>query len=124
MRFSWIGVGVLAIGLVRCSSFPDDPCANSSASACQSDGGPTADGTVGDGGGDVVQPPVGCDPAADPKDSAACVVDEYGVFVDATGGADAPPPPPHEVSIGAARISAGKARQGRIRIVGSPFARW
>jgi hypothetical protein len=47
---------------------------------------------IGDGGGgDVVQPPVGCDPAADPKDAPKCVVSEFGVFVDATGGADANP---------------------------------
>jgi hypothetical protein len=32
--------------------------------------------------------PEGCDPSADPKDAPACVVNEYGVFVDATAGND------------------------------------
>jgi hypothetical protein len=56
------------------------------------DGGSEASTLPNDGGGgDVVQPPVGCDPAADPKDAPKCVVSEFGVFVDATGGADANP---------------------------------
>jgi hypothetical protein len=44
-----------------------------------------------DSGADVVQPPAGCDPAADPKDAPKCVVSELGVFVDAAGGADSNP---------------------------------
>jgi hypothetical protein len=68
-----------------CSSFD-------SASAAEPHGGSEASTLPSDGGGgDVVQPPVGCDPAADPKDAPKCVVSEFGVFVDATGGADANP---------------------------------
>lgn len=48
-----------------------------------------SDGGVIDAGSDVVQPPDGCDPAADPKDAPKCVVSEFAVFVDATGGVDA-----------------------------------
>ncbi len=42
-----------------------------------------------EGGADVVQPPAGCDAAAEPKDAPKCVVSDFGVFVDATNGADA-----------------------------------
>jgi len=45
----------------------------------------------GDGGADVVQPPAGCDPAAEPKDAPKCVDDSFGVFADATSGSDTNP---------------------------------
>lgn len=55
--------------------------------------GPAAGSDGGDGAdvqGDVVAPP-GCKPELDPKDAPACVVDSYGVFVDAAKGADGNP---------------------------------
>ena len=56
------------------------------------DGGATADagGDGSDGSApDVVAPP-GCDPAVDPKDAPACVVNEFAVFVAPNGTPDAP----------------------------------
>ncbi|MCA9585779.1 MAG: hypothetical protein KC657_10520 [Myxococcales bacterium] len=50
--------------------------------------GAAADSPV-DGGADVVAPPPGCDPAAEPKDSPKCVDDTYGVFVSKGGVAGA-----------------------------------
>jgi hypothetical protein len=57
-------------------------------------GGAIADGDAGgnegggtDGGGDVQVPP-DCNATAEPKDAPACVVDGFGVFVDATSGND------------------------------------
>ena len=54
----------------------------------QAEGGPL-DASEGDAGVDA--PPAGCDPRADPKDAPKCVVSDFGVFVDATGGADGNP---------------------------------
>ena len=59
------------------------------ASPTNGEGG--SDAPIGEGGADVVQPPAGCDPAADPKDAPKCVASDFGVFVDATSGADANP---------------------------------
>lgn len=56
--------------------------------------GPTADGGGIDGASDAVPDvpvPPGCDAAAEPKDAPKCVVSEFGVFVDATAGADGNP---------------------------------
>jgi hypothetical protein len=47
--------------------------------------------TLVDAGADVVAPPAGCDASAEPKDAPKCVVNDYGVFVDATGGSDTNP---------------------------------
>ena len=81
-----VGGGLLLVA-AGCPSSVPATCDNG---ACDGlDGG--RDGDVIDGGADVVQPPPGCDPAADPKDAPKCVVSEFGVFVDATGGADANP---------------------------------
>jgi hypothetical protein len=81
MRFSWLGFGVLTLGLTRCSSFPDDPCANSSSAACASADG----GNPGvDAGADAV--PSGCILTKEPSESVACVANEVGIFVDAAGG--------------------------------------
>ncbi len=77
---------VSVVGLVSAS------CASTT---CEGEGtcnpGTTPPGVDGgpEGGADVVQPPVGCDPAAEPKDAPKCVVSDFGVFVDATNGADA-----------------------------------
>ncbi len=49
----------------------------------RNDGG--AEGST-DAASDVVQPPPGCDPKAEPKDSPKCVDDGYGVFVSKGGG--------------------------------------
>jgi hypothetical protein len=46
-------------------------------------------GEGGEGGKDGAVVPPGCKPELDPKDSAPCVVDSYGVFVDASKGSDA-----------------------------------
>ena len=74
----FIGGGLLLVA-AGCPSSVPALCDNG---ACESaDGG--AD--VTDSGADVVQPPPGCDPAADPKDAPKCVVSDFGVFVDATG---------------------------------------
>lgn len=81
-----VGGGLLLVA-AGCPSSVPATCDNG---ACDGlDGG--RDGDVTDGGADVVQPPPGCDPAVDPKDAPKCVVSEFGVFVDATGGADANP---------------------------------
>jgi hypothetical protein len=80
--------------------------------------GPTADGGGGGGDGpsdalpDVPVPP-GCDAAADPKDAPKCVVSEFGVFADATAGADTNPgtkDAPVKTLAAALSKLAGKAR--------------
>lgn len=38
-----------------------------------------------------VDAPLGCDASADAKDAPKCVVSEFGVFVDASGGSDTNP---------------------------------
>ena len=74
--------GSLILLAAGCPSSVPALCDNG---ACESnDGGSDAL----DGGGDVVQPPAGCDPSADPKDAPKCVVSEFGVFVDGANGAD------------------------------------
>ena len=73
-----------ALALLHCSSLPDT-CHGAECEAVPD--GSTAEGGT-ESGADVVQPPVGCDPAADPRDAPKCVVSEFGVFVDATGGSD------------------------------------
>ena len=85
-----VGVGSLALVVNACG----DDCSVSNtcggATPTTDDGG--SDGPVqADGGGDVVQVPADCNVMADPKDSPACVVDGFGVFVDATSGADRNP---------------------------------
>jgi len=50
----------------------------------------SADGVITDGPPPVDAPP-GCDANAEPKDAPLCVVDSFGVFVDATGGNDTNP---------------------------------
>lgn len=60
---------------------------------------PDADVQMGvDGGADgdaralpPVGAPPGCDPTAPPQSAPSCVVDEFGIFVDPTGGDDAQP---------------------------------
>jgi hypothetical protein len=77
--------------VVACPASLDDRCAEGAcvAGGTQGEGGPMTDG---DGGGDVVQPPQGCDVNADPTQAPLCVVDDYAIFVspdgkpDATGG--------------------------------------
>jgi hypothetical protein len=76
-----------ALALLHCSSLPDT-CHGAACDAVPD--GSTAEGGT-DGGADVVQPPAGCDASADPKNAPACVVDGFGVFVDATAGNDANP---------------------------------
>ena len=79
--------GGLTALVAACPASLDDRCANGtcdpSASSSSGEGGT-------DGGGDSVPP--GCDPAADSNDqkSDACATDDFGMFVDAAGAADAP----------------------------------
>jgi hypothetical protein len=79
-----VSLGAACALVVACGSFTADPSSGADAS---NEGG--SDAPVADGGADVVQPPVGCDPLAEPKDAPKCVVSEFGLFVDATSGADA-----------------------------------
>lgn len=78
-----------ALACAACPTRLDDICGDGACTSADASVG--ADGPVSDGGADVVQPPPGCDPAADPKDAPKCVVSEFGVFVDATGGNDTNP---------------------------------
>jgi hypothetical protein len=85
--------------LVACGVFSSD------APSTVPDPSPDADADVDaasptmalDGGGDATprQPPVGappgCDPLSPPQTSPACIVDEFGIFVDPAGGDDAQP---------------------------------
>lgn len=82
-------VGTALVSFTACGTETKGTC-EETLSCGGTDGG--GDVVIGnDGGADVVQPPDGCDPAADPKDAPKCVVSEFGVFVDATSGADANP---------------------------------
>ncbi len=75
-------LGSLALGAVAACGVPTSgSCEETATCPLPADGGT-------DAGGDVVQPPQGCDPSADPKDSPKCVDDSYGVFVDAANGSD------------------------------------
>jgi hypothetical protein len=75
-------VGILgALATASCSSLPE---------ACRGDAcGAAATPDGGDGG--TATPPPGCDPLADPREAPRCVVNDYGVFVDAASGLDANP---------------------------------
>jgi Protein of unknown function (DUF1565) len=79
MRRHLLGlVGVTgALLMVHCSSLPD-ACRGDACAASATDAG-------GEGG---VSPPEGCDPSAEPKDAPKCVVNAFGIFVDATNGSD------------------------------------
>lgn len=106
----FIGGGLMLVA-AGCPTSVPALCDNG---ACASDdAGGNGDGMGTDAGGDVVQPPAGCDPAAEPKDAPKCVVSAFGVFVDANGGSDANPGTKESPvkSIGAALGKlAGKAR--------------
>ena len=83
------GLVVSAYGIgssvAACSSVS---CEENKNCATTGDGGgmDAADGAVLEGGGMDTAPP-GCDASKDPKDSAACVDDGYGVFVSPMGKA-------------------------------------
>lgn len=84
-----VGLTCLPLTWMACSS---ETCVDRG-NCAELEGGSSDDASgvdvwSGDGGGDVAQPPVGCDPKAEPKDAPKCVVSELGVFVDATHGAD------------------------------------
>lgn len=82
-------VGTALVSFTACGTETKGTC-EESLSCGGTDGG--GDVVIGnDGGGDVVQPPAGCDPAAEPKDAPKCVDSDFGVFVDANGGADGNP---------------------------------
>jgi hypothetical protein len=80
-----VGLGSLALLANACGE--DCTVSKTCGGAVADSGSSGGEGGV-DSGGDVVAPPAGCDAAADPKDAPACVVDGFGVFVDATGGND------------------------------------
>jgi hypothetical protein len=81
-----VGLGSLALLANACG---EDCTVSKTCSGAVADSGSSGGEGGLDSGADVVQPPAGCDPSADPKDAPACVVDGFGVFVDATGGNDA-----------------------------------
>src|SRR5687767_9227252 len=70
-------------------------CASETPAVCdkgaceQNPDGSTDSPSSPDGGPDgSVAVPDGCDPNADPKDAPKCVVNDFGIFVDATNGND------------------------------------
>lgn len=75
-----LGFGVV-LGLAHCSSSP----VVCQGAACE------LDASAIDGPKDDVSVPPGCDAEADPKDAPACVVNTFGVFVDAASGSDSNP---------------------------------
>jgi len=80
--------GVCAL-LPSCGSDDSASCDETRTCAPGTDGGSDGNAPADAGGGDgPVVVPEGCDPAADPKDAPKCVVSDYGIFVDATGGSD------------------------------------
>jgi hypothetical protein len=81
----FIGGGLMLVA-AGCPTSVPALCDNG---ACASDDAGANGDVIGtDGGGDVVQPPAGCDPGVEPKDAPKCVDSDFGVFVDANGGAD------------------------------------
>jgi len=74
-----IALGLLTVAcsvvVLHCSA--GLPCHGAIECGLEPDGGP-------DGGADVVVPP-GCDPTKSPKESPACVTDDFGVFVSPLG---------------------------------------
>ncbi len=80
-----VGLASSAVLVNGCS---DDCSVSNTCGDAIADTGPMGDGGDGGGDGDVNVPP-DCDAAAEPKDAPACVVDGFGVFVDATSGNDA-----------------------------------
>lgn len=88
IRESMLGAAavVLLLSLAACPSTLSNAC-DVDGVCVAGDGGADSPATA-EGGADVAQPPAGCDPLAEPKDAPKCVVSEFGVFVDGTGGAD------------------------------------
>jgi hypothetical protein len=79
-------VGTALVSFTACGTQTNGTCEETLSCGGTDGGGDVVIGT--DGGGDVVQPPAGCDPAAEPKDAPKCVVNDFGVFVDATNGSE------------------------------------
>jgi hypothetical protein len=80
-----VGSSLVSVALVvACSSSTCEDKGTCAGPGVAEAGGADADADGGMGA-DVVQPPAGCDAAAEPKDAPKCVVSEYGVFVDASG---------------------------------------
>ncbi len=67
---------IVFLGTACFSSDPDAP--GRPDAGVETDGAPIATGV-----------PPGCDPTTDVRDAPKCVVNDYGVFVDAAGGSDA-----------------------------------
>ncbi|MBX3218107.1 MAG: hypothetical protein KF850_39235 [Labilithrix sp.] len=103
-------------GLGACSS---DTCIDNDTCSSRPEGGAEAGGDADGGDGGDVDVPPGCDPSADVKDAAACVVDSYGVFVDGAGGSDAnagTKSSPKETVAGALSALGGR---GRVYVCGA-----
>ena len=84
---------VAACCLVACGAFGSDAePAPTPPAAADTDAGPPGTMSAADGGGDSsiapVGAPPGCDPTSPPQTSPACVVDEFGIFVDPSAGVD------------------------------------
>lgn len=76
----FIGLGLTLSSLPACGATEDvSPDVGDAGSAQE----------TGPGGGGGPEAPAGCDPGAEPKDSPACVVDTFGLFVDGASGNDA-----------------------------------
>ena len=91
----------------------------------------SADGPVGDGskpldaaptdGAAEGGPPV-CNPAADPKDSPACVVDAEGIFVDANGSDASPGTSTQPVKTIGTGISLAQGSRGRVYVCAGSYS--
>jgi hypothetical protein len=86
MRTTLIAAAIVVTAATAGACVKGNECDFGDCASPTADGG--TEGSIAEAGGDVVQPPAGCDPAADPKDAPKCVVSEFGVFVDGTSGAN------------------------------------
>lgn len=82
---------LVVLGYVAMSAMATYACSGELFGGGDDDSPPPSNGADGgdlDGGADgppITPPPPGCDPAVDPKDSAPCVSNEFGLFVSPTG---------------------------------------
>jgi hypothetical protein len=78
---------LLPLVVLGCPSETPAVCDNGACDPNQDGSANDGSSGGGDSGVDGTAPP-GCDPNADPKDAPKCVVNDFGIFVDATTGAD------------------------------------
>ena len=104
MRSTLLGLGFAAWVLGACNGLRSQAdCVE--AEACEPADGGRVDGN---GGPDVV--PAGCDPTKPPKESPACVTDDFGVFVSPAGKDGAPGTKADPVRSIAEAVNKGKRR--------------